>query len=151
MDKTDRRILKLLEANAKLRMKEIAADLQMSTTPVFERIKKLEKAGIIEGYHARLNRKKMGEGLLAICSISLQQHRAEYIETFEREIIRFPEVVECYHVAGQFDYLVKVTAVDMDAYHHFVTHHLASLKNIAKVQSSFVMTEIKPVNNSSAG
>lgn len=143
MDKTDQRILTLLSQNAKLRIKEIAGDLGMSTTPVFERIKKLERQGIIEGYHAKINRKKLGKVLPAICAISLQEHRSAYLETFEREIIKFEEVTECFHVAGQFDYLVKINTADMDEYRHFVTRKLASLDNIAKVQSSFIMTEVK--------
>lgn len=143
MDHIDHKIVRLLEANAKLRIKEVAAELEMSTTPIFERIKRLEREGVILGYHARLNHKKLGQDLLAICAISLQEHRSAYIDTFEKDIVAFDEVVECCHVAGQFDYLLKVRTVDMDAYHHFVSRKLASLDNIARVHSSFVMTQVK--------
>lgn len=142
LDATDLKIVSMLAGNAKLRIKEMAGALGLSTTPVFERIKKLEASGIIRGYHAEIDHKKLGRGLLAICSISLQEHRSAYLEAFERDIVNFEEVVECYHVAGQFDYLLKVRTSDMDAYQRFVAKKLASIHNIARVQSSFVMTEV---------
>ncbi len=143
MDAIDEQITGLLRDNAKLRIKELAAAIGLSTTPVFERIKRLEREGVITGYHAAVNYKKLGKSVLAICAISLQQHRRSMIETFEKEIQNFEEVETCYHVAGQFDYLLKVRTRDMEAYQQFVTLKLASLKNIARVQSSFVMTEVK--------
>jgi DNA-binding Lrp family transcriptional regulator len=143
MDHIDRRIVELLEQNAKLRIKEIAADVGMSTTPVFERIKRLEKEKVILGYHANVNHKKLGKQLVAICAISLQQHRTGFIDTFEADIVAFEEVVEVCHVAGQFDYLLKVRTTDMDAYQQFVSRKLASLQNIARVQSSFIMSQVK--------
>lgn len=143
MDQTDKKITDMLARNAKLRIKEIAGELGMSTTPVFERIKKLERAGVIEGYHARINPEKTGKVLPAICAISLQEHKTAFLDTFEKEIVKFDEVEECYHVAGQFDYLLKIRTTDMQAYREFVTRKLASLDNIARVQSSFIMTEVK--------
>lgn len=145
LDSIDFEILKILENEAKLSTKEIARKVGLSTTPVFERIRKLENNGIIEGYQAKINRKAVGRDILAICSISLNQHRMEYLRRFEEEIVKFSEVNECLHVAGQFDYLLRVMTPDMESYRKFVTEKLASLENIAKVQSSFVMTEVKPL------
>jgi len=145
LDSVDLKILTLLENDAKLRTKEIAARVGLSTTPVFERIKRLEKDGIILGYQAKINRHALGRSIMAICSISLNQHRTEYLEKFEKEIVNFAEVAECLHVAGQFDYLLRVTTADMESYRNFVTTKLASLKNIAQVRSSFVMTEVKSI------
>lgn len=145
LDSTDLKILALLEKDAKLRTKEIAAQVGLSTTPVFERIKRLEHGGVILGYQAKVNRHALGRSIMAICSISLNQHRTEYLTKFEKDIIKFPEVAECLHVAGQFDYLLRVTTPDMESYRNFVTTKLASLKNIAQVRSSFVMTEVKSI------
>lgn len=145
LDSIDLKILSVLEKDAKLRTKEIAAEVGLSTTPVFERIKRLEKDGIILRYEARINRHALGRSIMAICSISLNQHRTEYLTKFEKEIVNFTEVAECLHVAGQFDYLLRVMTPDMESYRNFVTTKLASLKNIAQVRSSFVLTEVKPI------
>ena len=145
LDSIDFKILALLESDSKLRTKEIASEVGLSTTPVFERIKRLERSGIILGYRAKLNRKALGRGIMAICSISLNQHRTAYLKKFEEEIVDFSEVTECLHVAGQFDYLLRVMTPDMESYRNFVTIKLASLKNIARVRSSFVLTEVKSI------
>ncbi len=145
LDSIDMKILSLLEADSKLRTKEIATKVGLSTTPVFERIKRLERNGVIQGYCAKVNRKAMGRNIMAICSISLNQHRTEFLTKFEKEIVDFTEVTECLHVAGQFDYLLRVMTPDMESYRNFVTIKLASLKNIAQVRSSFVMTEVKSI------
>lgn len=143
LDSIDMKILSLLEADSKLRTKEIATRVGLSTTPVFERIKRLERSGIILGYHAKVNREALGRSIMAFCSISLNQHRTEFLTKFEKEIVDFTEVAECLHVAGQFDYLLRVMTPDMESYRNFVTIKLASLENIARVRSSFVMTEVK--------
>lgn len=143
MDKIDRSIMNLLQKDGKITIKEIAERLNLTTTPVFERIKKLEREGYIESYKAILNRKKVGLPLLVFCDITLNQHQTDYIKKFEKDIQKLPEVLECYHVAGMFDYLIKVTVKDMDVYQDFVANKLASLDNIGKVQSSFVMTAVK--------
>ena len=143
LDATDLRILDLLQRNSKLTTKEIAAQIGMTTTPVFERIKRLEKKGYVDKYIALLNREKLGLTLLAFVNVSLKEHNTVYLEKFVESVISLPEVMECYHVAGLFDYLLKVIVKDMGEYQHFVSKKLAGLDNIGKVQSSFVMTEIK--------
>ena len=143
LDATDLRILDLLQRNSKWTTKEIAAQIGMTTTPVFERIKRLEKSGYVDKYIALLNREKLGLNLMAFVNVSLKEHNAVFLEKFVSSIISLPEVMECYHVAGLFDYLLKVIVKDMDEYQHFVSKKLAGLDNIGKVQSSFVMTEIK--------
>lgn len=142
LDSTDKEILKLLQANGKYTIKEIASKLNLTSTPIFERIKRLENDGYIESYKAILNRKKFGLSLLAFCNISLKSHEANYISKFEKDILQFSEVIECYHVGGMFDYLIKVMVKDMDAYQSFVVKKLASIENLGQVQSAFVMTEV---------
>ncbi len=143
MDKIDQSILLLLQKNGKITIKEIAERLNLTTTPIFERVKKLERDGYIKSYKAILDRKKAGLQLIAFCNITLNLHQKDFIKKFEKDILQFPEVVECYHVAGMFDYLIKIYAKDMEQYQRFLSNKLASLENISKVQSSFVMTEVK--------
>ncbi|SHI48532.1 Lrp/AsnC family transcriptional regulator [Aquimarina spongiae] len=143
MDAIDRSILLLLQKDGKITIKQIAERLHLTTTPIFERVKKLEREGHIKSYKAILNRKKIGLQLMAFCNITLNQHQKDFIKKFEKDIQQFPEVVECYHVAGMFDYLIKIYAEDMESYQDFLSNKLASLENISKVQSSFVMTEVK--------
>lgn len=142
-DPTDHRILKLLQQDGKIRIKEIATSLGMTNTPVFERIKRLEKEGLIKGYTALVDREKLGFHLVAFCTVSLEGHITDYLDQFVNDIHQLPEVVECYHIAGMFDYLLKIYTRDMADYQRFITQKLASLPNIRRVQSSFVMTEIK--------
>ena len=143
LDAIDLRILKHLQSNAKLTNKEIAAAIGMTTTPVFERIKRLEEQGYIRSYVAILDKEKLGFALVPYCNVSLKQHTRSYLENFEKEIKAIPDVVECYHIAGMYDYLLKVTVKDMAAYQDFIVNHLANLENIGTVQSSFVMKEIR--------
>lgn len=143
IDTTDKSILRMLQHNSKLTIKEIASKLNLTPTPIFERIKRLEKENYITSYRAVINRKKIGLSLLVFCNISLNQHEASFIAKFEKDIQQFTEVIECYHIGGMFDYLIKVVVDDMDVYQNFVAKRLASLDNIAQVQSAFVMTEVK--------
>ncbi len=143
IDATDKRILSYLQEDAKMTIKELASKLNMTTTPVFERIKRLEKQGFIQCYSARVDRKKLGYKLLAFCSITLEKHEQNGLAKFIEEIQNIPEVVECYHIAGMFDYLLKVVVKDMEDYQNFITKKLSTISNIGKIQSSFVMTEIK--------
>ena len=143
IDPTDRRILQLLQENADYTNKEIAAQLGMSTTPIFERIKKLKVNGIIKRVIAIVDKKALGKTLTAYCNESLKVHAKDFLEKFEQDVAELKEVQECYHIAGQYDYMLKVNTKDIDTYQHFITKKLAGLENIGNVQSSFVMKEIK--------
>jgi len=142
-DELDIRIMQLLQENAKYTIKEISSYLHLTPTPVFERIKKLEADGFIKGYEARLDRKKVGKNLLVFCQVVLESHHRDKIKTFERDVVQFSEILECHHIAGNNDYLMKILVGNMDEYQNFIKNKLASLENIGKVQSSFVMSEIK--------
>ena len=143
IDAIDRRIIRLLQEDGKMKIKEIAHALKMTTTPIFERIKRLEQTGYIKGYTAIVDREKLGFQLVAFCSVTLEVHNKNNIQLFVKQINELPEVAECYHIAGMFDYLLKIYVKDMLDYQDFITNKLASLANISRVQSSFVMTEIK--------
>ena len=143
LDAIDLQILDLLTKNGKLGNKEIAAAIGLSTTPTFERIKRLERKGIIKGYTAILDKKKIGKGLKVFCQVSLKSHNAEIIDGFEAEIIHLSEISACYHIAGDFDYSLFIEVSDMDEYQHFLKQKLANIPNIANVQTAFVMSTLK--------
>ncbi len=143
LDETDFKLINILEADAKLNTKEMAQKVGLTNTPVYERIKRLERLGIIKRYSAIIDRKKLGIELTVLCNVQLKSHAAEFLETFEEAIVKLPEIVSCFHIAGNFDYLLKVEVTDMDAYSQFIKEKLARVPHIATVQSSFVMRIIK--------
>ena len=143
IDAIDQQIMQLLLSNSKLGTKEIAAKIGLSVTPTFERIKRLERKGIIKGYTAILDKKKIGKGLKVFCQVSLKSHNAEIIDGFEAEIVHLTEVSACYHIAGDFDYSLFIEVADMDEYQHFLKQKLANIPNIANVQTAFVMSTLK--------
>lgn len=143
LDQDDIRILQLLQHDARLTNKEIADKIGKSVTPVYERIKRLDKEGIIRKYVALLDTRKINKSLIAFTHVQLREHAEQMMKTFEREVIRFPEVMECYHMTGQFDYLLKVALKDMDEYYVFMLEKLARLSNVGTVQSFFVLFEAK--------
>lgn len=143
LDDIDRKILRLLSKNAKLGNKEIAAEIGLSITPTFERIKRLERNGVIQAYEAKLDKKKIGKGLHVLCQVSLKAHNLELLVGFEDEVVYLSEVSACYHIAGNYDYLLSIEVKDMDEYQMFLKEKLASIPNIANVQSSFVMSTLK--------
>ena len=143
LDKVDHQILKILQVNAKLTTKEVAAELGLSITPVYERIKRLERHQIILKHVALVDRKKIGMKLIGFCNVSLNQHSKEQLQRFEQDVIKFNEVLECYHITGKFDYMIKIAVEDMEAYHAFAYNHLASLDNVGNVHTVFAMNEIK--------
>lgn len=143
IDKIDGQILKMLQENAKATTKEIALKVGLSTTPVYERIKSLEKKGIITHYAAVLNKEKIGLSLTVLCQVSLQTHTKTLIEKFEIAINNMDEVHDVYHVAGDFDYILKVVLKDNRQYHDFVIDKLSKLNIISNVQSNFVLNKPK--------
>lgn len=143
IDSIDKSILNLLQENSKYTIKELSERLNLTSTPIFERIKRLENNGYILSYSANIDRKKIGLELISFCNVSLKSHETTFISKFETDILQFKEVIECYHIAGMHDYLLKIMVKSMDDYQYFVSKKLASIENIGQVQSSFVMTEIK--------
>ncbi len=143
LDETDYRILQLLQTNAQLTIKEIAAEINLSITPVHDRIKKLEREGVIEKYVTILNKKRLGKGLTVFCNVTLDKQQRENFQEFSEAMLHMPEVVECCVVSGTFDYLIKIIATDVESYHTFYQEKLATLKAISHISSFFVMSEVK--------
>ncbi len=140
LDSTDLKILALLQQNARLTIKEMAAQLNRSTTPVFERIKRLEREGVIERYVAMLSRDKLGKKLTVFVDISMKDHSKGAIEEFVDQITAHPEVVECHHVTGESDFLLKVLVQDVETYNRFVLDKLSTVDNIGKVGTRFSLS-----------
>jgi Lrp/AsnC family transcriptional regulator, leucine-responsive regulatory protein len=142
LDQTDIAILRLLQQDAELTNKEMAHQLNKSVATIHERARRLKEIGYIKCIVAILDRKKIGKGLLAFSQVLLHDHAAETLATFEKEVVKFPEVMECFQMTGTFDFILRVSTIDMEAYHIFY-RKLATLPNIATVQSFFVLSETK--------
>ena len=146
LDTTDLAILRMLQTDARLTIKEMASELNLSTTPVFERIKRLDKQGVIERYVAVLNQRLLGKKLIAFVDISMKDHSKKAIEEFVKVVIDYPEVLECHHVTGESDFHLKVVIEDIEMYNRFVLDKLSTVPNIGKVESRFSLSERKLTN-----
>ena len=142
-DEKDLAILRLLQHNARITVKEISEKIHLSTTPVHERIKRMEEAGVIKQYATLLNHTKVKKNLMVICYVSLRQHNKSAGTKFIKSILEMNEVIECYSISGEFDFMLKVVAENMDAYYDFHVNKLSQSENIGHVQSVFVMGVIK--------
>jgi Lrp/AsnC family leucine-responsive transcriptional regulator len=143
LDKTDVAILKALQENALVTTKELARTLHLTPTPVYERIKRLEREGYIDRYVALLNKQKLQRGLMVFCNVSLKEHAKNVGKNFVKEIVALPEIIECYNISGQYDFMLKILVADMPSYQHFVMNKLSTIQNIGSAHSIFVMGEIK--------
>ncbi|MCK8495091.1 MULTISPECIES: Lrp/AsnC family transcriptional regulator [Spirosoma] len=147
LDDIDEQLLKLLGENSKQTIKELADRVNLSHTPVFERVKRLESNGYIKKYIALIDAEKLGYGLIVFCNIKLKQHDKRIGHEFVTDILRLDEVVECYNISGDFDFLLKVYAKDMKHYQDFVFNKLGSVTSIGSTHSTFVMSENKNTYN----
>jgi len=143
VDKTDLEILKILQQNARATVKEIAQKVHLSTTPVHERIKRLEQSRVIKQYAALLDHTKVNRGLMVICYVSLKEHNRNAGSKFIKALNELPEVIECYNISGEYDFMLKVVEANMDSYYDFHVNKLSQIENMGNVQSVFVMGIIK--------
>lgn len=145
LDIFDLNILRILQKDATLTNKEIAFQLNKSVATVHDRIRRLKDQGYIKKVVAILDRKKINKGLIAFSQVLLNDHTANTLATFEKEVSKFPEVMECFQMTGTFDFILRIATSDMDAYHDFYRNKLATLANITTVQSFFVLSETKSI------
>jgi DNA-binding Lrp family transcriptional regulator len=143
LDNNDIAILKLLQDNARITVKEISEKIHLSTTPVHERIKRLEQSGVIRQYVTLLDYNKVNRGLMVICYVSLKEHSKSAGVKFIKNINELQEVIECYSISGEFDFMLKVLCQDMNAYYDFHVNKLSQQENMGNVQSVFVMGVVK--------
>lgn len=142
-DEKDLAILRLLQENAKMTIREIARKVHLSATPVHERIKRMEECGVIRKYVALVDYSKVNKGLLVICYVSLKEHNKRSGSKFIQAVLNLPEVIECYNISGEFDFMLKVVADNMDRFYDFHVNKLGPIENMGHVQSIFVMGVIK--------
>lgn len=145
-DTIDKKILMLLQEDSRRTTKEMSLKLNLSVTAVYERVKKLEREGLISRYVALLDRNKVKKNFVVFCHIKLVQHTKEYLTQFEREVTRLDEVLECFHVSGDYDYILKVYTDSMEAYREFMVTKLTTLQHIGSTHSTFMISEVKNTN-----
>jgi len=143
LDLTDREILEILQEDGKITIAALSEKLGLTATPVYERVRKMEQSGVIKKYVALLDQKKVDKNLIIFISISLKNHARSYLTKFIKTIESYDEITECYHIAGNFDFLLKAQLKDMEAYQYFILSKLSVDNNIGQVQSSFVLSKNK--------
>jgi len=146
LDATDKRLLQLLQEDSTKTTKELSTKLNLSVTAVYERVKKLERAGIINKYVALVDRNKVDKGFVVFCHLKLIQHTKEYLTKFEQQVVKLDEVLECFHVSGDYDYILKIFVANMEAYREFMVTKLTTLQHIGSTHSTFMISEVKNTN-----
>lgn len=147
LDETDLVLLRMLGNNSSYTIKELATAVNLSPTPVLQRVKRLENNGYIKKYIALLDSEKLGQGFIVFCNIKLKQHDRMIGHKFVEDILKIDEIVECYNISGDYDFILKVFARDMKHYQDFVFNKLGSVESIGSTHSTFVMAEIKNLHN----
>lgn len=142
-DSIDKKLITLLQNDSKKTNKELSNKLNLSVTAIYERIKKLENQGVIDRYVALVKKEKIDKSFVAFCHIKLSQHTQDYVVKFEREVANLEEVSECYHISGDYDYLLKVLVKDMEAFRNFMVKKLTSISHIGSTHSMFMINEVK--------
>lgn len=143
LDETDIRILRILQQNSRMTTKELAAKIHLSHSPTFERQKRLEREGFIRGYRALVDAERVGNGIVVLCNIRLKQHTEELIQQFIDDVMKVEEITECYNTSGDYDFLIKVYARDMEDYQRLMQHTLGRMPSLGSLHSIFVMKETK--------
>lgn len=143
LDKVDLQILRTLQENARLTTKELAAQVSLSSTPVFERLKRLEREGYIKKYIAVLDADKLNQGFVVFCNVKLHRMNKDIAMEFTRIVQQIPEVTECYNISGSYDYLLKIHAPNMKYYQEFIINVLGTVDSLGSLESMFVMDEVK--------
>ncbi|MGY8942959.1 MAG: Lrp/AsnC family transcriptional regulator [Flavobacteriales bacterium] len=143
LDIIDKKLINLLQQDSKQTTKKLSLQLNLSVTAVYERVKKLENQKVIEKYVAIVNKNKIEKSFLVFCHIKLMQHSKEYLNTFEYEVLKLEEISECFHVSGDYDYILKIYVKDMDAYRNFVVTKLTAIKHIGSTHSTFAIEQVK--------
>lgn len=143
MDSIDKKLLFLLQNDCKKTTKELSVKLNLSVTAVYERIKKLEREGIIQNYVALINRSKVNKAFVVFCHIKLIQHTREFLTKFESQVVKLSEILECHHVSGDYDYILKIAVRDMEEYREFLVTKLTTLEHIGSTHSTFMISEVK--------
>lgn len=147
LDKTDLAILRAVQADGRLSNSKLSEKLNLSETPCWRRLKRLESEGFIEGYQAILSRKKLGFGVVGFAQVTIGDHASDDPLIFEREVVNTPEIISCHNVTGDYDYVLQIVAEDLDAYGAFIRDRLRKLPGVASIHSNLSLREIKSTLN----
>jgi Lrp/AsnC family leucine-responsive transcriptional regulator len=143
LDTTDRQLLQALQQDARQTVAELATKVALSPSPCWRRVRQLEDAGVIEGYHARLSRKKLGYGVTGFVQLQMNNHTPEVVAAFEREVVALPQVLACHNLSGRYDYLIEAIAPDLEAFSLLVRSKIGSLPGVKEISTSFSLKEVK--------
>lgn len=143
LDAVDQRILQLLQQDARVPNAELARRVGLTATPTLERVRRLEREGVIRGYHASVDPERLGRGLTVLASVTLAMHDAPAVDAFLRAIDALPEVMECHHMTGEADFLLKVLAADTRGYERLLRESLTQLPGVRKIRTSVVLSTPK--------
>ena len=143
LDLIDKKLLSFLQQDCKQTNKALSLKLNLSVTAVYERIKKLDNLGVIDRYVALVNKDKVNKSYVAFCHVKLIKHSRDYVIEFEKEVRHLDEVLECYHISGDYDYLLKVLVKDMEAFREFMINRLTAISHIGSTHSMFMINEVK--------
>lgn len=143
LDRTDLRLLAALQDDARLTVAQLAEKVSLSASPCWRRVKRLEEAGYIEGYHAHLSASRLGHGITAFVSVVMGSHTREVARAFEARLQDIPEIIACHNVSGQYDFLLEVVAADLAAYGEFARNVLQDLPGVTELHSSFSLKSLK--------
>jgi Lrp/AsnC family leucine-responsive transcriptional regulator len=143
LDRIDRKILDILQSNSNITNTQLAADIGISPPAMLDRVKRLENTGIIRKYVALVNQEKLNKGVMVLVTISLTEHEKQAVDVFKQKIDNLPEVLECYHIAGDYDFMLKVIVANIREYEIFVLEKLSNVGGISKIKSSFVLSTVK--------
>lgn len=143
LDAIDIRIIRSLQADGKLTIGELAEQVGLSASPCARRVRLLERDGVIKGYSAVIDQKKVGLPISAFASIKLERQREEDLDRFAQAVAKWPEVVDCYLMTGQRDYLMRIVARDLESYESFLKQKLTRLDGVASIETSFALGQVK--------
>ncbi len=142
-DATDQTILLALQRDGRQTMAELSEQVSLSPSPCWRRVRQLEEAGVIEGYHAHLNRKQLGFGVTGFIHLQLENHKPEVMMAFEREVVALPQVVSCYNLSGRYDFMIELIATDLEAFSGLVRNKIRCLPGVKEISTSFSLKEVK--------
>ncbi len=144
LDHTDRLLLNALQQDARHTVAELAHLVSLSASPCWRRVRQLEESGVIEGYHAHLNRSKLGYGVTGFVHLQMDNHMPEIMAAFEREVVALPQVLSCHNISGRYDYLIEAVALDLESFSQLVRTKIRSLPGVKEISTSFSLKEVKP-------
>jgi DNA-binding Lrp family transcriptional regulator len=143
LDAVDRQLLVALQNDGRATVGELAERVSLSQSPCWRRVKNLEEAGLIEGYHARLSRQRLGYGVTGFVQLQMENHTPEAADAFEREVVALPQVLSCHNLSGRYDYQLEVVARDLESFADYLRNRIRVLPGVREISTSFSLKEVK--------